>query len=398
MNPSLFEDHLNYILEWWAPFVDWENGGIVTYVHPLKKVESTPRRAPLMHLRQLYNYSVGFEHGHAQSEHIAHHLYNSLYSSFPKRSGSLLVGNKSQKIEDNSISSYLNAYHVIALSRYALAFNHRAAAESALQIYKELDLLFTDYDLKTLGTWDTFDPTTQQRSDKSDNAHIHRCEAALNLFRALKKVAPDQLEIEKNYLQSQIKDLLYFFDTRISRPEDGLTVEHLADDCSPCAEFDYIYQSLAHGFEWLGFCFEIEAHCEITIPFMDDRMRRLSSRTLENGLAPNGCFRNDFYPGSKSAPLCATFWPQVESILGVLWARKRWGEQAFPLEKAQRMMNFYQQYFFKSEALGGGILTTVSENGCPISLNTGHNFKCDHHAVRMVEKVIDYNLLSGIPQ
>jgi len=346
----------------------------------------------------MYNYSVGHEHGLVTCEKIARHLYETLDTVFPEKEGALLISSKNRYQGNQHLSGYLNAYLAIGLSRYARTFGHRPALERAIKVYHQLDERFTDSLLAEKGTWDVYNCETFVKSGKTDNAHIHRCEAALNILHSIKTIAPDLLDKEEDYLCKQIEDLTTFFDIHIAVPEQGFTIEHLKDDSSPSTYYRHEKQSLAHGFEWLGFCLEIERHTEIKLPFMQDRMKTLSTITLANGLAPNGCFRNEYIPALKKAPLSAMFWPQVEAILGALWARKRWGEEAFPFEKAERMMNFYQSYFFKADELGGGILSRVSENGVPTNYGTGHTFKCDHHAVRMIEKIFEYDLLGEVPR
>lgn len=397
MKTEYFCQHLTYILHWWADFVDWENGGIFTWTRDFKKEKYNDHKAPLMHLRQLYNYSVGHEAGFGGADKIAAHLYDTLPVVFPERQGALMISSPRRQPDTALIEGYLNAYQVICLSRFARTFQHREAAENALKVYRELDALFTDVPLASQGTWDTCTLDHSLKNGKSDNAHIHRCEAALNLYRALKVAAPELAEKESAYLLREMQDLCHFFDQRISRPDAGYTVEHMQNDCRPHPHTGLIQQSLAHGFEWLGFCLEIETHTGLELPFMNDRMQTLCRNTLKNGLAPNGCFRNDYYPDYRMAQLRGTFWPQVEAVLGALWARKRWGECAFPLEEAARMLGFYEKYFIIPEDLGGGIMNSVSENGCPGSFTCGHPFKCDHHAVRMCEKVLEYDLLGAHP-
>lgn len=398
MNNELFEQQLSYILHWWAFFVDWENGGIISVLKKMRKEKASDKRIALMHLRQMYNYSVGYEFGVSGSEKIARHLYETLYQVFPNRSGNMITGQIWSRKKEPLISGYLNAYQAICLSRFARAFNDRQAAELSLKVYQELDLLLSDGILSEGGTWDFYFYESKLCEGKSDDCTIHRCEAALNVYRALEAASPDLLETHKPYLQSQLRELTTFFDRFISRPEEGMTIERLQDDCNPPKDSRHRLQSLAHGFEWFGFCQEIEAYCRISIPFMDDRMRILVDKTMKNGLSPNGCFRNRYCLNTRSAPLIAEFWPQVEAVLGALWARKRWGEKSFPLEHAEQLMNFYQKHFFKPESLGGGIMSAVSENGCPIDYGSGHGYKCDHHAVRLVEKTLEFNLLAEIPE
>lgn len=397
MNNQYFSDHLTYILNWWKDLIDWEQGGVFTYIKPFTKEPYRDHKAPLMHLRQLYNYAVGHEQGHPRAKETAHHLYRTLFTVFPEKQGNLMISQSKYHTEERIVDGYLNAYQVICLSRYARTFRHRESAELALKVYHELDALLTDGNLADQGTWNLLSLENGERKGKTDNAHIHRCEGALNLLRALEICAPELAEKEREYLKGQMEDLCHYFDKYISRPEEGYTVEKLADDSAPDPLYLYHHQSLAHGFEWLGFCQEIERYAGLDLPFMDTRMRRLCERTLENGLGATGCFFNDFSIAHKASPLSGYFWPQVEAILGVLWARKRWGETAFPLEKAERMLDFYERCFMIPEKLGGGIAASVSGNGIPTNYSTGLAFKCDHHAVRMVEKTLEFDLLGRVP-
>ncbi|MDF3127925.1 AGE family epimerase/isomerase [Kiritimatiellaeota bacterium B1221] len=398
MDPQYFKEHLHDILSWWEDLIDWKNGGVFTQVKPLVKEPSHKYKSPLMHLRQMYNYSVGHEFGHPNAEKIARHLSDSLFEVFPERQGALMISTEKWRNKNSVISGYLNAYQVICLSRYARTFRHRPSAELALTVYHEMDALLTDGRLAEQGTWDLLDLKKGERQIKTDNAHIHRCEGAFNLLRALEVCAPELAEKERNYLSNQVSDLCRYFDRHITRPEEGYTVEKLADDSSPVKYYEYDHQSLAHGFEWLGFCEEIERYVKIPLPFEDQRLYQLCRNTLDNGLTANGCFQNDYSVFHKASSLSGCFWPQVEAILGALWARKRWGESAFPLEKSERMLDFYQKYFMIPEFLGGGIASNVSANGVPTNFTTGHQHKCDHHAVRMIEKTLEFDLLGVVPK
>ncbi|MEX2608035.1 MAG: AGE family epimerase/isomerase [Kiritimatiellia bacterium] len=395
LTSDYFIEHLLELNTWWEPFVDWEGGGIFANVERYSRTPRGTRKELLPHMRQMYNYSAGHERGHPRAESIARHLYETLDSVFPDREGALFLTTKQYEQTQWEVDAYMNAYVVLGLSRFARTFEERAAAVRALEVYRQLDAEFTHYPLAENGSWFSRDSDSKDCRVKSDNGVLHRCEAALNLYRALSGTAPDLLETYGDYLRGEMQAMVHFFITRIARPEEGYTVEGLKDDCTPELYHEDSRQSLAHGFEWIGFCFEMETHCGLTIDFLDTSGRLLVEKTLINGLAPNGCFRNDFVPRYRTGPQIATFWPQVEAPLGVLWARKRLGGEAFLLEKAERMLSFYRDYLFQRPEWGGGILNTVSENGIPMGRGRGHRFKCDHHAVRMCEKVLEYNLVSG---
>jgi mannose/cellobiose epimerase-like protein (N-acyl-D-glucosamine 2-epimerase family) len=397
MTPEYFHSHLFWILTWWQDFVDWEDGGIFTYSSYLEKKPKGPTKALLMHLRQMYDYAVGHDHGYPDGEKVASHLLNTFDDIFPDKQGALIVEPFSRRHSGKTISGYNNAYAVICFSRVAVALQNRAAAERALSIYQDLDRFFTDGSLEERGTWTHWDLESNTFRQKTDNALIHRCEGAFNLYRALKATAPDLASTHRDVLLQQCLDMVRFFATHIARPEEGFTVEKLNDDGSTDPRQLHNNQSLAHGFEWLGFLFEIEHLFGVEVPFLSERGAMLGRNTLHNGLAENGCFRNEWIPALSRAPLMATFWPQVESILGSIWCRNRWGEKQFPLEEAERMMDFYTTYMFKPDELGGGILTAVSENGVPQYLSVTSAVKCDHHAVRMCEKILDYRLLDSSP-
>jgi mannose/cellobiose epimerase-like protein (N-acyl-D-glucosamine 2-epimerase family) len=190
-----------------------------------------------------------------------------------------------------------------------------------------------------------------------------------------------------------MRDFMTFFRNRIARPDEGWTVERLNHDATPADHVEEWAQSLGHALEWMGFYFEMETHCGVTLPFPEEDLRTLARNTLDNGLSPCGAFRNDYVPRFRAGPQIATFWPQVEAPLGSLWAAARWGEETFPREEAERMLAFYRAHLFVPEEYGGGIFSSVSENGVPLRWNRGYRFKCDHHAVRLCEKVLEYGLV-----
>lgn len=390
---SDFIQHLLFLNDWWEEFVDWENGGIFAHVGEARKAVSSSVKEFLPHVRQLYNYCAGHEAGHPRAERVARHLLETLDAVFPAREGELFLTSTRWDPEQLEVDAYMNAFAVLALSRFSRTFHDAGAAERALRVYKQLAEEFTDSPLAERGSWFTRSPGENDFRVKCDNGVLHRCESALNLYRALEGVSPRLFHLHGTWLRDQMDGMVRFFDQRIARPDDGFTLEALTDDALPPPDYEDAVQSLAHGFEWIGFCFEMEAHCGLRFDFLDDRGRRLLKNTLANGLAPNGCFRNDYVHRFRTGPQIASFWPQVEAPLGVLWARKRWGEPAFSLEAAERMLAFYEHHFFERPEFGGGILASVSENGVPLSRRRGWRFKCDHHAVRMCEKALDYDLL-----
>lgn len=109
MVPQYFKDHLSYILTWWEDFIDWEKGGVFTVIKPFTKIPVQEYKIPLMHLRQLYNYSVGFEQGHPRAEKIANHLANSLFEVFPERQGSLMISS------DHRLTTVKNCDRILVL-------------------------------------------------------------------------------------------------------------------------------------------------------------------------------------------------------------------------------------------------------------------------------------------
>lgn len=393
MKPEDFQHHLREINDWWTFMVDWKQGGIFSHVEHYRKKPWKDHKHLLMHVRQLYNYSVGHEHGHAPSEKIARHLRDTLDTVFPEQAGGLylerLRGDNDRKI----LNGYTNAYVVIGLSRFARAFGDPDSARRAWEVYRALDRVLSDTPLSDQGVWDWKDPATGELAGKSDNANLHRCEAAVNLYRALSGTAPDLLESHGAGLQRDIRDFMDFFRNRIARPREGWTVESLDESAQPTPQTAYSMQSLAHGLEWMGFFFESEAHCGVPLSFPEEDLRRLARNILSNGLAPSGAFLNGYVPQYRRGPQMASFWPQVEAPLGSLWAAQRWGEELFPREEAERMLAFYRENLFAPPEHGGGIFSTVSENGVPIHPYRGHRFKCDHHAVRMCEKVLELKLV-----
>jgi len=389
---AFLEEHLRGINEWWEFMVDWEGGGIFVYDDPFACAVRFPSRALLMHVRQMYNYCVGQEHGHAASERIARHLYETLDPLFERTEDGVYLDTPSRR-HHFYVSSYNNAYVVLALSRFARTFGERGAIERAIAVYRAMDQRFADGPMEERGCWTVFDEDEQRGRYKSDNAVMHRFEAALNLLRVMRSIAPAMAAEHENYLRGEMEAMAHLFATRIAQPEEGYTVEHFTDDYEKPPFNDDLKQSLGHAFEWIGFLLEAETRLGMKFDFLDEIGPPLLQNALKNGLAENGAFSNDYIVSRRAGPQLAEFWPQVEVPLHWLWAAQRWGSDAFPTERAERMVAFYRENFFQKECYGGGIMTEVSHNGVPVRSERGHNYKCDHHAVRFSEKALEYHLV-----
>lgn len=392
MDRAFFSRHLHGILDWWEFLVDWTDGGVWVDPHPFSREIRWRRKDLLIHVRQLYNYSVGIEHGHPLARAVAGHLLATLDTVFPRRVGELILTPHFHETSVDIIDGYKHTYLILGLARHARAARSLDVAERALRIYRQLDETLSDHPLEDRGAWTACLPDGTGRAKKSDNASLHRAEAALNIQMAFDACGAERGEATE-YLRGQVTALARFFDRRLARPEEGYQHSVLTDDCEPPPFAEHATKSLAHAFEWMGVCFEIESVFGVDLGFLDGRGRELTRRALAHGLAPNGCFRNDYVPSHGAAAMQGAFWPQVEALLGALWCRKRWGESDFPAEAAERMLGFYRRHFLRPAPLGGGILSSVSENGVPMDQRTGHEYKCDHHALRLCEKVIDYDLV-----
>ena len=84
------------------------------------------------------------------------------------------------------------------------------------------------------------------------------------------------------------------------------------------------------------------------------------------------------------------FLGQVESTLTACYAAGYYRSSRY-LAKARELLSFYFNYFVDREF--GGIFSELSSSGIAVDRRKGHMYKCDHHNLRMCEKILKYGLL-----
>jgi mannose/cellobiose epimerase-like protein (N-acyl-D-glucosamine 2-epimerase family) len=179
---------------------------------------------------------------------------------------------------------------------------------------------------------------------------------------------------------------------RIFNKRLNVTLEDFDDDMTISMDQRYGSVTNAHALEWMGFMIEARWLTGRRHPFLEKAGRGLLDASFARADSPLGAFRNDYYLREGRSAEWTSFWAQVESTLTACFAAKFYGSPRY-LRKADRLWSFYSRYFLDREF--GGIFSEVSSSGIALDRRKGHMYKCDHHNLRMCEKIIQYRLLDA---
>ncbi len=148
--------------------------------------------------------------------------------------------------------------------------------------------------------------------------------------------------------------------------------------------------TLGHPLEWFGFLFEAQHHLKRKSTVLEEAGEKLLNNNLDLAYADSGCFRSKYSFDEHTVYPKTDFWSQVEGILGALYGYAYYGDARYR-DKADDMWEFYRRSM--CDAAHGGIYEQVARDGTPLSFTKGSPWKCDHHALRVCEKIIRYRLL-----
>ncbi|MDA3799404.1 MAG: AGE family epimerase/isomerase [Kiritimatiellae bacterium] len=391
-----FHDHIRYILNYWENAVDYDNGGIHFYIKPLtQEATDVGVKCFLMHVRQMYNFSVGAKYGIEGSKEIAYHLYNTLDTVFEKREG-LYPTVKSRytmrKEPDGEYAKmYDHFYAVIGLSKFATVFADKEAYQKAKTLYLNSMHKANDGEYRENGCYAYYDYEAQTGKKKNGNTFLHHAEATVNLLCCAKNIFEEKkFLVEKAEIGKILLDVQDMFANKFFNYEYMITPDGINDDLTMAKHVMYFGDTLAHPMEWIGFLYEGEKVMEEPLQFLHEHGENLTNICLERSNAKlGGCFRNDFYLREMMSSENSSFWSQSEAILNTFVANKMYDTDY--TDVAEKMLDFYFKYFIDDEF--NGIFSRVDPKGIATERRKGYMFKCDHHSLRMCEKIIDYKLL-----
>lgn len=383
---------IKYILEYWSCCLDWEQGGIFhirdnfALASPKKEEKNL-----LMHVRQMYNYSVGSELKIPRSEEAAHHLFQSLDSCFPAQEGFYPSGKlwRWQK-PSGFLSSYDQFYTVIGLSRYARSFKDKEAFAKAEKLFLHMRDYFCPGDFAGDGLFTLYDPAEQKFFYRSGNSHLHHLEALINLYLAGRECGTLSKQREQNYINI-IEQSLQLFLGKLYFPDLKLMPDNFDDDFNLPPGQRYGALSLAHSLEWIGFWQEASFISGLDIPFLKEEALSVAQKTFERGVWENGCFCEKYYKSHDEVLPIAEFWSLSEAILNAALLSRLFNDSSY-LNKARQLFAWHQENMFDPEY--GGIFSLVRYTGLPLGRQKGGAWKCDHHALRMAEKILEYRILA----
>ncbi len=391
-----FYDHIKYILDYWKNAVDYENGGIHFYI---KSIDREPTdlgvKCFLMHVRQMYNFSVGAKYEIEGSQDIACHLYETLDEVFEKKEGLYLPSQSKytsyKEPKGNFAKMYDHFYAVIGLSKYASVFKNKDAYKKAKALFMNSMEKSNDGAYKEKGCFAYYDFDEKTGKHKNGNTLLHHAEATVNLLLCAKHIfTEDEFLFEKAEIGKILHDADYLFSRKFFNYEYMLTPNDINNDLTLSDRTLYESDTLAHPMEWIGFWYEGGIVMEETIQFIKEHGETVTNICLERSNAKlDGCFRNDFYLQEMMSSGCACFWAQSEAILNTFIANKIYDTDYSDV--AEKMLDFYFGCFIDNEF--GGIFSTVDSKGIATKRTKGYMYKCDHHSLRMCEKIIDYKLL-----
>jgi len=396
---SIFEEHLQYILDFWKPAIDFEKGGVhwVVQVLPQFSIKKRTEKSLLMHVRHLYNYSCGKQYGIEGAAEIAHHLYQSLDTVFPQHNGIYESGH--QGIQPlirpeiyPKLSSYDQCYTVIGLAKYAGVFSDEQAYHKAKNLLYRTREVFEDLPYKERGMFAEISLPTGEKSGKTGNSFLHTLEALVNLLQTVDIIFknPERRNMERQQLTAYVEEVYDIFISHLFHPQDSTVPDKRELDLTLPPHYASMHTTMAHPLEWVGFFFEAELVTGVHFDFNGVKARSVVDLVIERALANNGCFKNAYLPRQDACLLKSEFWSQSEAVLGMLFAWRQFGNRRY-LNDAVKAALFYFTNFV--DTVYGGINEEVDANGTVISMRKGGIYKCDHHSLRMCEKVLQYRLL-----
>lgn len=341
------------------------------------------RKCLLMHARQLYDFSVGWELDITGNEPVAQHLYKSL-DIFPRYERMYLSwsdGNPKQA----TLSAYDLYFVVIGLARYARASRDQGVWTEALELFLQINLFFDDRSFARFGCFPTYNTVTKHFGyQKSGNTFLHRLEALVTLLLTAKTLQSPREWIQTVARLKPVQDeLVMLFNTHIMSRRLKCTVEGFTRSMTMSAQQQRSYLTNAHPLEWVGFFIELSWILEQPLPIAPTTARLLVDAAYDRSYTTTGCFANNYYLRSRRSRPNAGFWAQTEAILGFVYAARFFRNKKYE-QRAAELYAFYDQYFIDSQY--GGIFSDVSVDGTVINKNKGYEMKCDYHSIRMAEK------------
>jgi mannose/cellobiose epimerase-like protein (N-acyl-D-glucosamine 2-epimerase family) len=387
---SWFKDHIAFILNYWKEAVDYENGGIFFLSnHYTGELEKTGEKSVLMHVRQLYNYSVGSLYNVADSEKIAGHLFHTLDSVFQKHQGCYVTNHPYLGGFTKRITAYDQFYIVTGLAKYAAVFKDKKAYQRTKEHFLFTRRFFGDGSFSERGCFDSYDKKTGVFGIKTENAMLHHFEACINLLAAAQSVFNrEDFEKEAHEISRIIEESNSLFFNRIYDKEKRIVRKFFENNMQPYKYQDRHPVTIAHALEWMGFFFE--AQILLTKSFLKKEIQELTETTFLRGYHNSGCFLNDFFLEEGRCMATSVFWGQVEAVLGALYAYHLYKDIQYR-NMADNLIKFYKENFVDDK--DGGIFSGVTDDKIVFQRIKAFAYKCDHHSIRMCEKILQYKLL-----
>jgi len=381
-----------YILGYWKPAIDWENGGINYEMQDfgLGPVQSD-QKCLLIHARQLYDYSFGAEIGFSDSLAIADYLFSTLDKVFPKFHGSLYHSFSVDTHPTNApyLSAYDLYYTVIALTRYSRMNKNPAILMKSYKLFQSVNNFFNDHPFQSRGCYFEYDLKNKQFRRKTGNTILHRLEALISIIDTainmeLNIFTKDQIKYELNNIEK-------LFINKILDPKHLIALEDFDADFKPSQAQLFGRATNSHILEWIGFWFEANQLAGYNSVFIKEHGIQAVNSAIKRGFdRQTGGFKNDHYLSENKTAETTSFWSQPEAVLGVLYANQIYSSARYR-HIADKMFRFYINYFLDRKF--GGIFADVSTHGIVINRSKGFAMKCDHHPIRMIDKILEWKLI-----
>ena len=241
---------------------------------------------------------------------------------------------------DDTKKIYGQAFYIYAMTEYYLAFNDKAALESAKQMFDLIekhshDDIYGGYIEVCNRDWSIAKDARLSDKDmaekKSMNNHLHLLEAYTNYFR----VRRDE------ELKQRLIEIFDMIEKHIVNPVTG-HMNHFFDETWKPKSSDYTF---GHDIEasWLLY----EAAEVLNDKEIKSRAKNLALRmakvTLAEGFSEDGglCYAGE--DGKVKNPNCE-WWPQAESVVGFLNAYQLSSDESF-LKVAMKAWDFLEKYF-----------------------------------------------------
>jgi mannobiose 2-epimerase len=386
LKSEVYKNLTENILPYWSKnLVDPENGGFYGRIDFQEKKHLNDNKGGILNARILWTFSSAYRVTNDTSYlSIAKRAKNYILNYFidQKYGGTYRSVNSKGVPSDLRKQTYSQTFFIYALSEYYRATEDMDALNAAKEIFSSLEKYAVDP--KSDGYFEIFDREWKRTNDliigeknsrdvKTMNTHLHMMEAYANLYR----IWPNP------NLAARLKNLICLFTDKIINPE-SFHLNVFLDNNWQSTSTIYSY---GHDIEasWLL----VEAAQILGDKTLLKNCERISLKVADSaseGLQPDGSLINEKDYSSGEENDSRDWWPQAETIVGLVNAFEQSGEERY-LNNAIKCWNFTNKYIVDHKA--GEWFNAVSATGTVSKGDKAGFWKCPYHNGRMCMEIIE---------